>query len=287
MKQTKSQDIFPKRRLELLGLCLTPNTNYSRADIEVVLGIERATLNRDLLALRSEGVDIHSVRGKLQVISQIPRSKAKQLVTQYLGQCQGELHYDKATALLVAKVGGGALGMVVTLQRAIEGRRFVQIEYLKEANDTPSSRKVAPLMLFQAEGEWRLLGEDGGIIKQFILTKIRSFRPLESRFKDTHKDQIELMFANMWAGWLGPEAYLVRLKFDEERAGWFLHRPLTENQKIIPLDDGGAILETSVPNLEEVGSWVIARGEGVTVLDPPGLRSIVIERAQAILRNHQ
>ena len=78
----------------------------------------------------------------------------------------------------------------------------------------------------------------------------------------------------------------VRYRFTAETAQTArLNRPFWESFEEKP--DGSVVVTASAPDLNWAASSVLAYGPGVEVLDPPELRQIVRDRAQAIVMSNQ
>jgi predicted DNA-binding transcriptional regulator YafY len=274
-----------KRQVEILGYCLSDDAVTSQ-DLQLLFSQEEATISRDAKTIRSFGIELHSVRKALKVVSPIDQGLLREFITQYIGYCYSSASYDRATALLVKQLKEKALYYIVVLEYGLENNRLVTISYEKERGEIEKDKTIGPMMLFQADGEWRVLALHDGIVKQYILAKIRKIVPTRASFKKVPKEQLIKLFSSMWQGWLGDEKYHIRLLLDHTWASRLNHRVFTENQRLIRNDDGTAILEAGVPNLDEVAGWVVARGTGVTVLEPPELRELVISLARDTLRNY-
>jgi predicted DNA-binding transcriptional regulator YafY len=275
-----------KRQVELLGFCLS-DENYTSADLQDILGYEEATIGRDTTTLRSYGIDIHSVHRAMKVTSPIEPHLLRDFITQYIGYCYSPNSYDRATALLVKRAKEKALHLIIVLECAIEKSQLVAIDYEKERGKIDENQLIGPMMLFQADDEWRVLALNDSIPKQYILSKIRRMVRTNKTFQKIPKEKLQGMFLNMWQGWLGAPNYRIRLLLNKAWSARLNHRMFTETQNLISNDDGTSILEAGVPNLDEVAGWVVARGSGIRVLDPPELRERVIQLAQQTLKNYE
>lgn len=276
-----------KRQVEILGLSLAPGAKYEASDFHEMFNYHEAQLQRDLAAIRSMGIDIHSTKKKIGLTGTTKPEVLHEIIVQYLGYCYSSDSYDRATSLLVKKQKEKALYYVVAFQRAIDSGTKVEIDYEKERGKVDEKRVLCPLMLFQADHEWRVLAINEGVKKQYILQKIRNLRMLEERFEKPKRDELRRLFENMWSGWLGEAKYKIKIRFSPLWATRLDHRVFTENQVYTVQSDGTALLEAGVPNLDEVASWVVSRGEGVTVLEPPELRELVIKLARGALKNYE
>ncbi len=59
-----------------------------------------------------------------------------------------------------------------------------------------------------------------------------------------------------------------------------------ESQIIEEYEDGTMDLSITVNSLSEIASWIVSRGEGVIVIEPPELKEKVIELAKGTLGNY-
>ena len=58
------------------------------------------------------------------------------------------------------------------------------------------------------------------------------------------------------------------------------------NETFHEIDDGSFIYETTVNSLDELASWIVSRGKGVKVLEPPELKEKVINLAKDSISNY-
>ncbi|MCB2206229.1 WYL domain-containing protein [bacterium] len=277
-----------KRQLEIVGLAVENERELRPVDLAEMYGCEELTIKRDLSELRGSGIDVHSHRnGGVRIDTPIPPRRLRELVAQYLSLCVAQRGVDNAVGLMVRKRGVRALHTAVLLQRCIEQRRIAVIDYRKEAGDKNGLREIAPLLLFQSDRYWRVLAMHDDRIKQFHLNKIASVNPGSRRFRPVPASDIEALFRHSFKSWIGTEEYRIRLHLSPLWAQRLKPRQLFESQLVTEESDGAIVLEASVNSLDEIASWVVSRGEGVTVLDPPALREKVITLAQGVLRNYQ
>lgn len=277
-----------KRQIELIGLACDAQRSPSIGELAYLYGCEELTIKRDMGELRTHlGISIHSY-GENGVRIDVPlnNQKLRELIVQYLGICAANSNVDKATALLVRKHKEKALNMVIVLQRSIEARTKVVIDYQKKADNLELDRLIAPQVIFQSEGLWRLLADHDGIIKQYHLNKVKRIRATDESFVPLSATKISAMFRHSFRSWIGDEQHRVRLHLDQTWAERIKPQLLVETQVITTEHDGSVVLEVLVNSLEEIASWVVSRGRGVTVLEPIELRDRVIELAKGALTNY-
>ncbi|MFA3783374.1 helix-turn-helix transcriptional regulator [Melioribacteraceae bacterium 4301-Me] len=277
-----------KRQCEILGIILhSPNT-YKITELEDMFGVNSLTIKRDLQELRSLGISIHSKKGKgVSVFQKINDDLIKNLIMQYVGVAVNQSSYNKATNLMVNKLHYKALSFIIILQRCIESNLKVKIEYEKPEEKKIEERILDPYCIFQSENNWRLLANHENIIKQFLLNKIKSVQPLNKKFKPIGQNKIDEIFSTSFKSWLGNERYLVKLKFLPPWSERIKPSQLMESQKVIENPDGSIFFETEVNSLKEIASWIVSRGKGVIVIEPPELKKIVIDTANGVLENYK
>jgi len=276
-----------KRQIEILGLCLQTPEGLSKADLEIEFTRDSPTIARDLRDLRSFGVDIHSTKRGITIYNPIKAETIRSLIVQYIGISQSSVTYDRSTAFLVRRFKEKALIHIVTLQRCIENGCKALIDYEKTPGNIEKDRVIAPLLLFQAEQEWRLLAENEEVRKQFIVSKMKRVRQTKDTFTKPPQDELHGLITSSWGGWLGGPLLSVKIEFAPHWAERVAHRQFTANQKITRRSDGSAILEAEVNGMAEIAAWIVSRGKGVRVLEPNALRLQVIELAKDSLSNYK
>lgn len=276
-----------KRQIEIIGLALDGGAECTPVDLAVRFGCEELTIKRDLGDLRSNGIDIHSRKGiGVRISRRIEGPRLVSLLHQYFSICSSDQSADRATRLMVRRQREEALKIVVLLQLAIEARRIVTIDYVKESAAVERGRELQPLMIFESDGDWRLLAINEGRIKQYLLNKMRNLHRTGRTFRRIPQEEIDAMFQFSFRSWIGTERHTIRIRLSRIWAGRIKPRQIMESQLITEEEDGSVIFEATVNSLAEVAGWVVSRGEGVTVLDPPALRDLVIGTAEGALRNY-
>ena len=160
--------------------------------------------------------------------------------------------------------------LVRVLSEGAEKRLVVEIEYLKDGEGSPSSRRVEPYTIERELPVWRVhtwdLSVDGA--RTFRLDRMRS-----ARLTDTHFEMRD-----------GFDPSYLR----NPRVARLLHSPTVARWKLErgarPLTDGSAIADVPFKTEDWLLSEVLAdRGE-TTVLEPQRLRDVVAKRARRLQR---
>jgi proteasome accessory factor BC len=156
--------------------------------------------------------------------------------------------------------------LVSTFSDGIRERRLVEIEYLKEGEETPSTRLVEPYSLERELPNWRVhtwdRSRDGE--RSFRLDRMRSARLTDEHFEPRSDFEPRgLRNASTAKIWYSPAL-----------ARWQLERGGAQ-----PLADGAALAETAAGSPEWLVSEVLSyRGEAVLV-EPKELRPRIALRA--------
>ncbi len=278
-----------KRQLEIIGICLSQNYpgNLTTFDLADLFGVEELTIKRDLKDIRSEGIDIHSVRGKGVCLSSILQDeKLKELIQQYTALAISYEAVDKSTGLMVNRLREKALSNLIILEMCIETLTRALIDYEKESEGVDFRREISPHRIFQRDNYWRVLAVENGIMKQFHLNKIIDARATAYKFEPLPKEKIDELFKYSWRSWLGDERYYIKLKLSHIWADRLLPKQLMEHEKITEIEDKSVIYETTVNTLDEIAGWVVSRGKGVIVLEPVELKERVINLAKGVICNY-
>jgi predicted DNA-binding transcriptional regulator YafY len=277
-----------KRQIEIVGICIDNPSALKTVDIAALYDCEELTIKRDLQELRSYGIAIHSTKREgIRLVQQLDALRIKQLIVQYIGIANSQNAFDRATNLLVTKLKDRSLSILVALQRCIEHRIVVLIDYVKESDEEERGKEIWPLQIFQSDGYWRILAVNEGRIKQYHITKLKNVHETERTFKRPSQEDIDNLFRYSFRSWVGADTHNIKLQLVEPWISRIKPTQLFESQRIMEDGDGSAILEATVNSLTEVASWVVSRGEGVKVLEPIELRKQVIAMAKGALTNYQ
>ena len=160
--------------------------------------------------------------------------------------------------------------LVGVLSEAAEKRRVVELEYLKEGEESPTLRRVEPYTIERELPVWRVHTWDRTVdgARTFRLDRMRSARLTDETFEP--RDGFD-------------PSYL-----QNPRVAQLLHSPAVARWKLErgarALTDGSAIAQVPYKTEEWLLSEVLAdRGETV-VLGPQKLRDIVAKRARRLQR---
>ncbi|MCB9210942.1 MAG: WYL domain-containing protein [Ignavibacteriales bacterium] len=276
-----------KRQSEILGLILSNIKTYAIADLAYQFKCEELTIKRDLKEIREMGIDIHSSgKNGVKIFNTLNEVLINDIVTQYLSSSLADNFYNKATKLLVKKLGTKALENITLLQSGIENETTVEIIYPKTDKSKTLARAIEPMLIFQSDGSWRLFARHEGVLKQFLIDRILSIKTTEKKFTKISEEKIRSIFETSFKSWLGNDRYNIKLRFLEPWAQRLKPKQLMENQKFTENKDGSITFETVVNSLDEIASWVVSKGKGIIVEHPQELKERVIKMASDALSNY-
>jgi len=160
--------------------------------------------------------------------------------------------------------------LVRVLSEAAEKRRIVELEYLKEGEESPSMRRVEPYTMERELPVWRVHTWDLTVdaARTFRLDRMRSARMTGETFEP--REGFDPSYLR--------NPRVARLLHSAAVARWKLERGAR------PLTDGSALADVPYKTEEWLLSEVLAdRGETV-VLGPQRLRDLVAKRARRLQR---
>jgi proteasome accessory factor BC len=160
--------------------------------------------------------------------------------------------------------------LVKVLSEAAEKRRVVEIEYLKERDETPSVRRIEPYTIERELPVWRVHTWDRTVdgARTFRLDRMRSAQLTDERFEP--REGFDPSYLR--------DPRVARLHHSATVARWKLERGARA------LTDGSAVADVPYKTEDWLLSEVLAdRGETI-VLEPQKLRDLVAKRARRLQR---
>ncbi len=166
------------------------------------------------------------------------------------------------------------------VSRAISGRRLLEIEYYKEAEDELSTRTIEPYALMNGREGWYVASFDPARedVRHFRLDRIKSATVTDERYEP----RPEVDVAADIDGW--PRTGEVeasrraRVLVSPERARWARE----ERTVVVELDDGAVVVELAYAGTDWLVREVLKEAGDATVLDPPDAREAVLAAAERL-----
>ena len=156
------------------------------------------------------------------------------------------------------------------LSEAAETRRVVELEYLKEGEESPTLRRVEPYTIERELPVWRVHTWDRTVdaARTFRLDRMRSATLTDESFEP--RDGFDPSYLR--------DPRVARLLHSPAIARWKLERGARS------LTDGSAIADVPYKTEEWLLSEVFADGGETVVLGPQRLRDVVAKRARRLQR---
>jgi predicted DNA-binding transcriptional regulator YafY len=302
-----------------LIMLLQRRPNQKAEELARALGVSVRTLHRYMTMLDEMGIPIYSERGPHGGFSLVRGYKMAPLVftpeeavavylgTSLVGEMWGRLYADAAQGALAKldnllpdeqrhEIAWARRTLVVTgmqraalaelapvmerLRRAIRERRRVQMTYRGRNQGEALQRVLEPYALVYRWGWWYTLGycHLRAAVRSFRVDRISELILLDETFDAAAGFDVRAYLATDKRFHL---TVRLRLRF----APQFVQVALDDRlqwETIEPQSDGAVIVELAVPDMEWAASTVLAYGSIVEVLEPPELRQMVAERAEAI-----
>jgi proteasome accessory factor C len=198
-------------------------------------------------------------------------SSARQKIVSALGEDPVD------EGLQVASSSGDDSEIAAVVSRAIAGRRLLELEYYKEAEDEFSQREVEPYALMNGREGWYVAAFDPSrdAVRHFRLDRIKRASVSDTRFNP----RPEIDPAADLDGW--PRTGEVeasrraRVWVSPERARWARE----ERPVVAELADGSLVVELSFAGIGWLVREVLKEVGDAVVLEPPDAREAVREAA--------
>jgi proteasome accessory factor C len=166
------------------------------------------------------------------------------------------------------------------VSRAIAGRRLLEIEYYKEAEDEFSTRTIEPYALMNGREGWYVASFDPARddVRHFRLDRIKSATVTDEHYEP----RPEVDAAADIDGW--PRTGEVeasrraRVLVSPERARWARE----ERTVVAELDDGAVVVELAYAGTDWLVREVLKEAGDATVLEPPDAREAVLAAAERL-----
>jgi len=167
------------------------------------------------------------------------------------------------------------------LREAIEERRRVEMEYYSSGRDVLTKRRIDPLKLHFAGGNWYLTGWDhlSGEKRLFRVDRIRECRALRTRF---NPEDYPLERPDEQPGMGAFSGRKVRLRFSPYYANWIMEQDIFSSKQME--EDGSVTCTLYAENFPWLEKELLRYGTGVEILEPPELRKAVLKRVNNLLR---
>ena len=170
------------------------------------------------------------------------------------------------------------------LEDAIRHHLKVRIRYEANTTGQQTERIVHPYRLHCAKDTWYLIGfcELRGATRAFVLRRMKQLDLLDEKFVPDTSFNPDQYIDRMFNSIMGNEEQTVRIRFSARQAPWMRERRWHPSQEIVECGDGSVELLLTISSLDAVKSWVLQYGIDAEVIEPEGLREMVMNETLAI-----
>ena len=261
-------------------------------DIEIVGGKLRLQLDQKLgRPLRFTPQEAVAVTVALRTIAESKAERWSGVAKTLLQKTKRKLGEDVAKRVEsiqpridVMPDAGSVEQRLAPLQRAVDARRVVEMEYWSASRDALATRRVHPLMTVQHLGTWYLVAHDerSNQVRLFRVDRVSSVKTTDETFTrpasfDPKRYRLDRMFLP------GAEVHKARVRLEPAAAPAFVDRWLP--REVVKRKDGAVEATIDYVSPDALAAWVLPYGKLAEVLDPPEVRDAVVARAKA-LRAH-
>jgi predicted DNA-binding transcriptional regulator YafY len=174
----------------------------------------------------------------------------------------------------VSRVNGDA-DHYAEFQRAIDGRRIVQMRYHSLHDGGEIDLHVRPYHLHFSVRAWYVIGysEKHRDIRVFKLARVKQMKVIARRYKLIKPFDVEAFFGKAWSMIRDPKVYKVELEFTPKVGQNVAEIRWHPTQQHTLHEDGSCTISFEVEGIEEISWWLLGYGDHVVVKNPAELRN--------------
>lgn len=253
------------RQSEILSICLN-GVKISKADYGEMFNVTELTINRDLKALRNNGIQINSRKGIVYLFEKPSKELLVQFASQYLP-------VKLNSALLSSELKTFGKNVVnfypylILTSKAVSERRFITIRYKRFYDNMILNYRLKPVSLVHSGYNWILsaIKENEKTAKSFYISRIENLIIHDEKFNlNSEADR-------------SAKKYDIVFKFNPEVENeiidkiWFDEFDLSKDSK------GFIILKTSQEITNKLAAWCISWWDMVEIVKPSKLKNYIKE----------
>lgn len=185
----------------------------------------------------------------------------------------------------VDRSGPAAKKALEPLERAVAGRREIEILYASLSGGTRRWRGLDPYQVFERDGAWYVAGRCHlhDEPRTFRLDRIEDLRPTGLAFDPPPRFDLDRYLAEAWSVLRGRERWEIVLRFDPELAPLIAAGRQHEGETVERRDDGTIEYRVTLSHLDEIARWVVGFGGRCRVVAPAELRERVVMLARGVV----
>jgi predicted DNA-binding transcriptional regulator YafY len=174
---------------------------------------------------------------------------------------------------------------VKTIQWAlIEGQRLTGT-YGSPYEIKSQQLDLHPYRLCLVKQAWYLVAHSEGSDQPqtYRVARFKTLRPLDAPSVVPDGFDLKLYFGNAWGVYRGDQSYQVEVRFTKDAAELVTETIWHGTQSVQRHKDGTVTLSFTVDGLNEIAYWLLGWSGRVTVVQPPELRTKIVEHLKRAL----
>lgn len=174
------------------------------------------------------------------------------------------------------------------VSEALLADQQLQIQYHRRGDTRPVEYRIHPLALIQRGGLVYLYVRifDYEDTKTLALHRIESATMLGESTHYPAGFNIDDEVAKGRFGFGNGNMICLKARFSRERGEHLFETPLSKDQAIEEQEDGDLLVTAPVADTSQIRWWLLALGDGVEVIEPPTLRTEIMEMIRRMARNY-
>ncbi len=176
-----------------------------------------------------------------------------------------------------------------TIASACLQRQQLRVTYHNRSHDQRETRILSPQLLIYYRDNWYLGAycHNKGELHPFSLDRIQEAETLPEPCHLIPNEALEEVFFSTFGIFSGVVQAVAVLQFTPEAARWVDGVTWHKDQHASWQEDGTYVLKVPYSLPTELIGEILRFGEGVTVLEPPELRSAVCEKLEKMVANYK
>lgn len=260
------------RQIEILASCLN-GSEYSKADYAAYYKVSEITINRDLEALRENGIQIFSRKGKVMVTEKPAKDLLQYLVSDYLPVKLNSDVFLKQLRTLARKKNN-YFPILTLLAKAVSEGAIVIINYQRFYDNEVHTYELKSIRLYVNEMDWIFNGikKDESLIKTFYVSRIMKLQLTNKKYK-----KVDIPLTNK-------NSYKMTFRFSHEVADEVMDKIWFDNfEDPYEDEDGYIILKTEQPITNKLAAWCISWWDKIIIDEPIELREFTVNMIRSYL----
>lgn len=173
---------------------------------------------------------------------------------------------------------------------AIKQYKKLSIQYKPFGSDTVHKRLLHPYILKEFKGRWYLIGisETANEVRTYALDRIEGLEMLDSSFPFDAQFDRKKYFEHSFGIYnlKDQEPQLIKLQFNRIQGLYVLNRPIHPTQKLESEDEQFITISLKLYVSEDLIMEILSYGDRVKVVEPQGLRDVVLDRVKAAMSKY-